>query len=70
MPHPTVPAVVRDPENAGNMVALDVRVDYAPEDPLVAAYPWAFAALDTAVRESVTVEAATAAPGEKRTRRK
>jgi hypothetical protein len=70
MPHPTVPAIVRHPE-AGVMVVLDPAVDYDPTDILVRAYPWAFAPRDTTpgVVESVKIEAATAAPGEKRSRK-
>ena len=70
MPHPTVPCVVRHPEADAVMVALDPAVDYDPADILVRTYPWAFAPRDTApgVVESVKIEAATAAPGEKRSR--
>lgn len=70
MPHPSVAAAVRHPET-GLYVALDPAVDYDPSDPLVKAYPWAFEPRDTnpAVVESVSVEQATAAPGEKRSRR-
>jgi len=70
MPHPTTPAVVRHPEADMVMVALDPAVDYDPDDILVRTYPWAFAPRDisAAVVESVSVEAATADPGQKRTR--
>jgi hypothetical protein len=68
MPHPTVLCTVKHPES--NMhVALDPRQDYDPSDPLVRAYPWAFAPVERAPIESVRVETATAAPGEKRARR-
>lgn len=71
MPHPSVPCVVRHPEG-GMMVALDPGKDYDPSDPLVREYPWAFAPRDTTpgIVESVSVEQATAAPGEKRARSK
>jgi len=69
MPHPTHAVSVRHPE-APVMIALDPAVDYDPSDPLVKAYPWAFVprATGTGVVESVSVEQATAAPGEKRNR--
>lgn len=69
MPHPTVPAAVRHPE-LGSFVALDPAVDYDVDDVLVKAYPWAFAPVERslAVVESVSIEAATAVPGQKRTR--
>jgi hypothetical protein len=50
-------------------VALDPAVDYDPADPLVQAYPWAFEPVDRTPVESVRIEQATAAPGEKRRRR-
>jgi len=70
MPHPTVPVVVRHPEAAGVMVALDPAADYDPDDVIVRTYPWAFAPRDTSagIVESVSIEAATANPGEKRSR--
>ncbi len=70
MPHPTVACVVRHPD--GGMIALDPREDFDPSNPLVKAYPWAFAPRDTSpgVIESVSIEQATAAPGEKRSLRK
>jgi hypothetical protein len=70
MPHPTAPAAVRHPEADAVMVTLDPAVDYDPDDILVKTYPWAFAPRDTSagVVESVKIEAATAAPGEKRSR--
>jgi hypothetical protein len=54
------------------MVALDPRTDYDPADPLVRDYAWAFVEIEGghAIRESVSVEQATAAPGEKRSRSK
>lgn len=69
MPHPTTPAVVRHPESS-LFVALDPAVDYPASDPLVSAYAWAFAPreISTEVVESVSVEKATAEPGEKRRR--
>lgn len=68
MPHPNAPVIVRHPEVAGIMVVLDPAVDYASSDPVVKAYPWAFVPLENVgqVVESVPVEQATAAPGEKR----
>lgn len=70
MPHPTTPAVVRHPEAAGVMVALDPAVDYDPDDIIVRTYPWAFVPRDTSggIVESVSIEAATANPGAKRRR--
>jgi hypothetical protein len=70
MPHPTQVVSVRHPE-APVMVALDPAKNYDPSDPLVKAYPWAFAprATGVGVVESVSVEQATAAPGEKRSRK-
>lgn len=69
MPHPTHAVVVRHPE-AGAMVHLDPAIDYDADDVLVRAYPWAFVPRDTTagVVESVRIESATAAPGEKRSR--
>lgn len=70
MPHPNQPAVVRHPEVEGLMVSLDPGVDYDPADLLVKAYPQFFAEIENAheIVESVKIERATAAPGEKRTR--
>jgi len=70
MPHPTSPVIVRQPGSDGVMVVLDPAVDYDPADKLVKAYPWAFSPRDTSggIVESVEIEQATAAPGEKRTR--
>jgi len=69
MPHPTEPVAVRHPE-LGALVALDPAVNYDPADPLVKAYPWAFVprATGAGVVESVTIEMATAEPGQKRNR--
>lgn len=70
MPRPTEAVIVRHPE-AALMVALDPAVDYASDDVLVAAYPWAFAPKrHVPPVESVQIEQATQAPGEKRSRRK
>jgi len=70
MPHPTEPVVVRHPVT-GQYEALNPAVDYDPANEFVKAYPWAFAPRDTSagVVESVSVEQATAAPGEKRSRK-
>jgi hypothetical protein len=67
MPHPRSPYIVQHPE-AGSLVVLDPAVNYDPDDILVKAYAWAFAPVDTSpgIVESVRVEQATAAPGEKR----
>jgi hypothetical protein len=69
MPHPTTPAVVRHPDT-DLLVALNPAEDYDPADPIVKAYAWAFAAREHSdeIVESVSVEQATAAPGEKRSR--
>lgn len=68
MPHPTEPAVVRHPELAGVMVALDPAEDYDANDALVKTYPQFFAVRGTGSRVIESVEVATAAPGEKRSR--
>jgi hypothetical protein len=70
MPHPTVAAVVRHPETEA-FVALNPAVDYAADDVLVKAFPWAFAKGNEprVAPESVSIEVASAAPGEKRSRR-
>lgn len=66
MPHPTSAVAVQHPET-DQYIALDPAVDYAPDDILVRAYPWAFAPRAAAgIVESV--EVATAEPGQKRTR--
>lgn len=69
MPRPTEAIVVRHPE-APVMVTLDPGSDYPAEDVLVRTYPWAFMKreAESGVTESVAIESATAAPGEKRTR--
>ena len=69
MPHPTEPVAVRHPLT-GQFVSLDPAVDYDPSDNLVMTYPWAFAPRNTSpdIIESVSVETATAVPGEKRSR--
>lgn len=69
MPHPTTPAAVRHPET-GQYVVLDPAVDYEPDNVLVKAYSWAFTVREhsTDIVESVSVEQASAAPGEKRSR--
>jgi hypothetical protein len=70
MPHPNQPVAVRHPEVEGVMVALDPAVDYDAKDALVQAYPHFFKAIEDPDRiiESVSVEAASAEPGAKRTR--
>jgi hypothetical protein len=69
MPHPTEPVAVRHPET-GMYVTLDPGVDYDPDDLMVRTFPWAFVPRDTSgtIIESVSVEQATAGPGEKRSR--
>ena len=69
MPRPTESVAVRHPEMKF-MVALDPAVDYPADDVLVRTYPWAFEKREvkSGVVESVNIESATAAPGEKRTR--
>jgi hypothetical protein len=69
MPHPTEAVAVRHPET-GQYIALDPGVDYDPSDLMVKTFPWAFAprVTDPKIIESVSVEQATAAPGEKRSR--
>lgn len=54
----TNPAAVQNPVLPGQMVALKLNQAYDESDPIVRAYPWAFA--------QDNVESATAAPGEKR----
>jgi hypothetical protein len=62
--------IVRHPD-AQVMVVLNPAEDYPVDDVLVKAFPWAFAPRDTrpGVVESVVIEQASAAPGEKRSRR-
>lgn len=68
MPRPTEAVIVRHPE-APVMVTLDPGVDYDSDDVIVKAYPWAFVVKEAAKPvESVAIEAATAEPGQKRTR--
>jgi hypothetical protein len=69
MPHPNQSVAVRHPDSIA-FVVLDPAVDYAPDDVLVRTYPQFFTKRDDAgkIVESVSVEAATAAPGEKRSR--
>jgi hypothetical protein len=70
MPHPNQAVVVRHPEVDGVMVVLDPATDYASDDAFVKAYPQFFAPIvdPNRIIESVSIEAATAVPGEKRTR--
>jgi hypothetical protein len=70
MPHANEVVVVRHPEAENFMVALDPAVDYDPNDPLVLRYPQFFVPRENIgeIIESVKIERATAAPGEKRTR--
>lgn len=70
MPHPTTAVIVRHPES-GTPIVLDPAEDYDPSNALVVAYPWAFAPRDTTpgLVESVSIETATAEPGQKRARR-
>jgi len=72
MPHPHSPIAVRHPDAPGVMIVLDPATDYDSTDVLVKSYPWAFAPRDTTpgVVESVPIEQATAAPGEKRSVRR
>lgn len=67
MPHPTSAVAVRHPET-DQYIALDPAVDYAPDDSLVKAYPWAFAPREAGSRVVESVEVASAEPGEKRSR--
>lgn len=68
MPHATEPAVVRHPEISGVMVALDPSFNYADDDVLVKTFPQYFAKRGTGSKVIESVEVATAAPGEKRSR--
>lgn len=68
MPKPNQAVIVRHPEH-GVLEVLNPGKDYDPADPLVRAYPWAFAELPAEKRASVKVERATAEPGERRLRR-
>lgn len=71
MPHPTVPAVVRHPD-AFAMVALEPAIDYPADDILVRTYPQFFREIKDGdkIIESVSIENASAEPGQKRTRTK
>jgi hypothetical protein len=53
------------------MVVLNPAEDYPADDVLVRAFPWAFTPRDIkpGIVESVAIEQASAAPGEKRSRR-
>lgn len=65
MPHPTVACVV---QQNGRWEPIDPNRDYADDDPLVKAYPWAFVPLENAgkIIDSVGIEDASAEPGRKR----
>lgn len=70
----TNPSAVRHPESGGIMVP-DPRRTYPADDPLVKTYPWMFEpagerATEAAPPESVTIERATRAPGERRPTRR
>jgi hypothetical protein len=68
MPRPTTAVAVRHPVSDAYIV-LDPRTDYADDDVLLDAYPWAFvppAENATEIVESVRIERATAEPGERR----
>ena len=69
MPHPTEPVAVRHPET-GQFITLNPAVDYDPDDLMVRTFPWAFAPRNTSpgIVESISIESATADPGQKRTR--
>ena len=64
------PVVVRHPDTE-QFVTLARGMEFADGDPIVKAFAWAFEPDDTP-REvtSVAIEAATAAPGEKRSARR
>lgn len=68
---PTTTVIVKHPLS-GAFIALTPLEDYAADDVLVREYPWAFKPIENPgqVVESVRVERATAAPGEKRTLRR
>ncbi len=65
MPHPTVPVVV------GRVSSAEAYFEPLGTWFDVRTYPWAFAPRETGtgVVESVKIETATAAPGEKRSRK-
>lgn len=71
MPHPNQPVAVRHPEVPNFTVVLDPSIDYDSDDILVRAYPQFFVPVENGndIVESVSIEAASAAPGEKRARR-
>lgn len=69
------PVALYHPELGAHVVPVPSQF-YADDDPLVVEYPWAFgteeellAAETPKTRESVPIESATAAPGEKRATR-
>ena len=70
---PNQAVAVRHPEHGG-FVTPNPAHTYDESDPLVRAYPWLFTADGVepapALRESVPVEQATRAPGERRTTRR
>jgi hypothetical protein len=70
MPHPNQHVVERHPDVVGVMVALHPSAEYDADDPIVRAYPQFFADIEDSGRivESVKIESASAAPGEKRSR--
>jgi hypothetical protein len=70
MPRPTEAIAVKHPVT-GQFEALNPAQDYPADSVFVEAYPWAFAAreVESGAVESVAIEKATAAPGEKRSRR-
>lgn len=61
----TEPAALRHPET-GEFVVPDPRKAYRSDDPLVKAFPWAFAS----DADAAGVEQATRAPGERRQTRR
>jgi hypothetical protein len=65
------PVVVRHPVTEQH-IAVYRGLELDDADPLVKAYPWLFVPDDTPSGriESVSIEAATAAPGEKRSTRR
>jgi hypothetical protein len=70
MPHPTAAVAVRHPQTS-EFVALNPAIDYDADDIFVKTYPWAFAPREAkAPVKSVSVEATTAEPGQKRARTK
>jgi hypothetical protein len=68
------PSAVKHPESGGMMVP-DPRRTYAADDPLVKAYPWMFEPAgerrpEAGPPDSVSIERATRAPGERRRTRR